>query len=439
MNIAIVGCGFVFDIYMRTLRGHPELTVVGVFDLNAARMDAVRRLYGFDTYDSLGALLADARVALVVNLTGIAAHFEVSRKALEAGKHVYSEKPLTPDLAQSRALFALAEAKGVRLGAAPSNLYGDSLRTLLRAVEDGAIGKPLLVYAELDDNPIHLAGFEAVRSPSGAPWPLEDEIRAGCTFEHIGYHLVWICALLGPAVSVTAFSDELLEGKSRALPAKVGTPDFSVACLGFAGGAVARITVSVVAPRNHAMQVVGEEGALRSDGYRQYRAPVYLERFSRVGLSARKFRTLRAHPGVARLFGVGGRRLPLVRNRKSGALGGGHAARLSLRRKAMEALRRHEVYAQDKVVGIAEMAAEIAEGRAPFLTPDFLLHVNELTLLVQEAGPRGMTATPVTRFAPLGPIPGSEAPVASYRDSYRPTLLERLLGRRRARAGRTPH
>ncbi|GGW47406.1 hypothetical protein GCM10011452_38580 [Gemmobacter lanyuensis] len=410
MNIAFVGCGFVFDIYMRTFRAHPELKVAGVFDINADRMARIRHYYGFATYGSYEDLLADPSVDAVINLTNIGSHFEVSRRALEAGKHVYSEKPLTRDLDQSRVLADLAVARGVRLYAAPSNVYSDSVRTIFDAVEQGHIGKPRLVYAELDDNPIHLMEFEKVRSPTGAPWPLTEEIHEGCTFEHVGYHLVWICALLGPAISVAAMSNELLENKSAETPGLSGTPDYSVALLTFANGAAARISTTVVAPRDHRMRVIGDAGEVSADSYRHYQSPVYLERFTRRSLNARKFRTLRANPFLGRLFGISGRRLKLVKNWKSSAVEKDQQLKSSLKQRMIEWLRRREVYAQDKLVGVAEMARELREGRPQYLSLDFLLHVNELTLLIHGAGPQGIATTPKTSFTPIGPIPGNIRP-----------------------------
>lgn len=410
MNIAFVGCGFVFDIYMRTVRAHPDLKICGVFDIRPERMAAVAAYYGFPTYDSLDALLADAEVEIVINLTNIGEHFDVSERALEAGKHVYSEKPLTKNLAQSKLLFEKAQAHGVRLYAAPSNVYSDSVRTIFDAVERGEVGRPKLVYAELDDNPIHLMGFESVRSPTGAPWPLDEEIHEGCTFEHVGYHLVWICALFGPAVSVVAASNELLHDKSASTPGLSGTPDYSVALLTFANGQAARISTTVVAPRDHRMRVIGDQGEITADSYRQYQSPVYLERFSKRSLRARKFQTLRAHPMLGRMFGIGGRRLPLVKNWKSAAVERDQQMRSSLKQRMVEWLRRREVYAQDKLVGVAEMARELSQGQDQYLSPDFLLHLNELTLLIQGAGPGGIAMEPTTSFAPLGPIPGSFRP-----------------------------
>lgn len=429
MKIAFIGCGFVFDIYMRTAKSHPELEIVGVFDIKPERMARVSSYYGFRIYQSFDELLNDPEVSGIVNLTNIGAHYEVSKRAIKAGKHVYSEKPLTADTAQSQELFALAAAHGVRLYGAPCNIYSDSVRTLFDVVEQGGIGKPLLVYAELDDNPIHLMEFEKVKSPTGAPWPLVEEIHEGCTYEHVGYHLVWICGLLGPAVSVTAFSSELIENKMAGLPARVGTPDYSVACLHFANGATARITCSVVAPRDHRMRVIGTEGEVSSDSYRHYQSPVHLERYSKGSLSARKFQTLRRNPLLGRLFGVGGRRLPLVRHWKSAAVESDQQIRSSLRQRMTEWLRRREVYAQDKFLGIAEMAREIQSGLPAYLSPDFILHINELTLMIHAAGPGGIAQSPKTSFAPIGPIPGGQSIGRSYSKDGRLRLLEKILSR----------
>lgn len=407
MNIAFVGCGYVFDIYMRTLRAHPELVVRGVYDINSSRLRSVAEYYGLKAYPSFEAVLEDPSVDIVVNLTNISSHYSVSRRALEAGKHVYTEKPVAISVEQTRKLFDIEAQTGARLYAAPCNLYSDTVRTIFDAVERGFVGRPLLVYAELDDNPIHLMEFEKVRSPSGAPWPLTEEILAGCTFEHVGYHLSWICALLGPAKSVVSYSNELIEGKSAEFPGFSGTPDFSVVCLSFDGGASARITCSVVAPRDHRMRVIGDQGELSSDSYRRYQADVHYERYSKHSLTARKFRSLRERPGLGRMFGIGGRRLPLVRHWKSFAVEGNYSPRAGPVQRVADWVRRREAYAQDKMIGIAEMAREIRSGAARYLTPEFILHVNELTLLTSAGGPAGTVTTPTTTFSPLGPIPGS--------------------------------
>ena len=199
MKIAFVGCGYVFDIYMRTKWAYPELEITGVYDIDSARAATVSKHYDFHAYPSYDALLADPAVDIVVNLTSIRSHYETVKRALEAGKHVYSEKPITTDIDQTRELFDLARARGVILTGAPCNVFSDAVSTMWKAVRDGAIGRPILIYAEMDDNPAHLMQLETVQSPTGAPFPYVEELQEGCTIEHVGYHLVWLCAMFGPA------------------------------------------------------------------------------------------------------------------------------------------------------------------------------------------------------------------------------------------------
>jgi predicted dehydrogenase len=426
MRIAFVGCGYVFDIYMRTRWAHPELEICGVFDIDTARSATVSRHYGLHVYPSFDALLDDPKVEVVINLTSIRSHFDVTSRALNAGKHVYTEKPTTLDMGQTQELFDLAAAEGVVLTGAPCNLYTDTIATMWKAIRDGAIGKPVLVYAELDDNPAHLMQLEKVQSPTGAPFPYAEEFQEGCTVEHVAYHLVWLCAMFGPAVSVAAFSSTLVAHKTDTPLDPPDTPDLSVACLQFANGLSARITCSWVAPRDHRFRIIGEEGELTADNVFHDQSPLRLERFSRVNLAARKAYTVRNQPLIGRLFGVGGRRLKLLRRWKSHAVEAEKGVGSSLKHKFVSWLRRREIYAQDKFLGIAEMTRAIESGRPQPMPADFLIHLNELTLLIQDAGTRGVTKIPESTFAPFAPLPDLDQQTHDYLTSYRTAPLERL-------------
>ncbi len=427
MKIAFVGCGYVFDIYMRTKWAYPELEVCGVYDIDATRLRTVSQHYGFAVYSSYDALLADPAVDVVVNLTSIGSHYVTIRHALEAGKHVYSEKPLTTDLDQTRALFGLAQTRGLVLTGAPCNLYCDAVSTMWKAVLDRAIGKPVLVYAELDDNPAHLMNLEMVQSPTGAHFPYVEELQEGCTVEHVGYHLVWMCAMFGPVASVTAFSRCLIEHKTATPLSPADTPDLSVACLDFANGVVARVTCSWVAPRDHGMRIIGDSGELSADNAFHDQTPVRLERFSKVSLSARKAYTVRTQPLIGRPFGIRGRRLTLMRRWKSHAVEAERGVGRSFKHRFVSWLRRREIYAQDKMLGIAEMTRAIGEDRPQPMPPDFLIHMNELTLLIQRAGPEGIAAKPTTSFEPIAPLPDVAENSHDYRAAYQPRLLERVF------------
>lgn len=143
MKTAIIGCGYVFDHYMATLARHPILEITGVADRDPARTEAVARVYGMKVYPSAEAIFADPEVELVLNLTSIDSHAEIIRAALEAGKHVYTEKPVTEDPEEVQALFALAEEKGLTLSAAPCNILSDMVATMRRAVADGIVGSSM--------------------------------------------------------------------------------------------------------------------------------------------------------------------------------------------------------------------------------------------------------------------------------------------------------
>jgi predicted dehydrogenase len=395
MRIGVIGCGYVFDLYMSTWNRHPHLELAGVADVDLGRAKKVSDAYGLKMYASNDDLVEDPSIDVVANFTGIDSHYEVSKAALLAGKHVYSEKPLCPDLAQARELVRLAAERDLRLGCAPSNALSSSTQTLWRAVLDGAVGDVRLVYAELDDNPIYLMSPEGWRSKTGAPWPYRHEYEQGCTYEHVGYHLAPLCSIFGPVASVTAFSKCTIPDKTHLPLDPRDTPDFSVACLDFESGVVGRVTCSIAAPYDHRVRVIGSKGVLTVDTYRHYESPVYYEPFTKLGLNARKSVSVRRNTLLQGTFGVGGSPLRLVGSRQSGG-----------RRQAgslLQRLKRRELGEQDKVVGIAELADAIQAGRPAFPAPDLTLHLTELTVAIQNAGVDGSPYVLQTDFEPVRP------------------------------------
>ena len=169
-----------------------------------------------------------------------------------------------------------------------------------------------LVYAELDDNPIYLMRPEGWTNETGAPWPYLNEYEVGCTLEHAGYYLTWLAALFRPRGIGNRLLACVIPDKTPIPLDPQDTPDFSVACIVFRSGVVARLTCSIVAPYDHRLRIVGNKGELRTDECWNYRAPVYLERFSQLSLNARKARSVRASLLLQRIFGVGGRKQKLA-------------------------------------------------------------------------------------------------------------------------------
>lgn len=370
MNLAIVGCGFVADYYLATLALHPELNVLGVADRMEARAELLSRQYGVPKYQSLSDALADRRVELVLNLTNPGSHYEVSKAALAAGKHVYSEKPLAMAMDQAAELVELAESAGKLIVSAPCSLLGETAQTLWKALRQNAVGKVRVVYAELDDGLVPRMAYHKWVSASGVPWPYKDEFQTGCTMEHAGYYLSWLAAWFGPARSVTAFAsvqfpEKLSEQDSDAA-------DFSVACIQFASGIVARLTCSILAPHDHSIRIVGDEGVLTTRECWNYHSPVSSRRL----LTIRRKTLLSPIPRRHRL---------LASPFKTPRTGGPNA--------------------MDFARGPAELAAALRENRPCRLSPRFSLHVNELALAIHLAREQGAAYQMTTTFNPVEPMP----------------------------------
>ncbi|HEV7284278.1 MAG TPA: Gfo/Idh/MocA family oxidoreductase, partial [Kaistia sp.] len=304
-GIAIIGCGYVADSYRQCLALHDgTLRLTGAYDRDAGRLAAYRSTWGDPAYASLEAVLADPACSIVLNLTDPESHAAVTEAAIAAGKHVYSEKPLAMTASEAAALRDHARDAGVRLAAAPCNLLGESLQTAWAAIRTGMIGKVLLAYAELDDGMIHRTQYGDWLSRSGKPWPGRGEFETGCTYEHAGYALTIFGAMFGPATRVTAFSALLVPDKQTTPPLAHPAPDFSVGCIEYESGVVARLTNSIVAPYDHRMRIIGETGTLEIKEPWDYASPVILRRPGE-GRIARLIER--------RLGGGLGKRLPMAR------------------------------------------------------------------------------------------------------------------------------
>lgn len=357
MQLAIVGCGFVADLYMRTLKLHPQLSVTGVYDREPERAERFARYHGLRVYRSLDELLADPATVLVANLTNPDSHFAVSDACLRAGKHVYSEKPLAMSFDEANKLVELARQKNLLLSSAPCSLLSESAQTFARALREGHVGRVRAVYAEMDDGLVHRMPYRKWKSDSGSPWPFVDEFRVGCTLEHAGYSLTWLTGFFGPARAVTAFASVQIPDKAPELPPDETGPDLSVACIEFASGVVARLTCSLIAHHDHQLRVFGDAGVLWTNDTWHYRSPVYL----------RKFVTIR-------------RRMILSPLRKRMKMAGTHLPEPDYRGASH----------MDFCRGIADMADALAQGGQARLSADFSLHVTELALAISEAKAGGV-------------------------------------------------
>ncbi len=348
-SVAIIGCGFVADLYVRSLRAC-GIELIGAFDQNPDRAQAFCNHWDVPRFASLSDLFHTLpRDGVVLNLTNPASHHQVNRACLEAGHHVYSEKPLALSMSQALELHELATDRGLLLASAPCSVLGEAAQTLAKAVRENVAGTPRLIYAELDDGFIPQAPVRDWHSESGAPWPYEDEFRVGCTLEHAGYYLTWLIAMFGTVRSVTAASAHVIPDKLGVTDA---APDFSVATLFFEDGPVARLTCSIAAPHDHRIRIIGDDGVLSLKKAWDNGAPVRFHRRLRIR------RRLVDSPLAQRI------RLPGPTHPKVGRRG---AASMNF------------------ALGVSEMLEAIRDQRPCRLSADFALHLNEVTLAIHNA------------------------------------------------------
>lgn len=377
MNFAIVGCGFVADLYMNALAYHPELRLTGVWDRDPKRLAAFTTHHQVVAYGSYEALLADPSVKLVANLTNPREHFGVSEAALHAGKHVYSEKPLATELQQATQLVELAEAKGLLITSAPCSVLSETAQTIWKLLDDGQIGTPRLVYAELDDGNVAAMNHGSWISPSGAPWPARDEFEVGCTLEHAGYHLTWLTAFFGPVRRMTSFARVVQPDKG--LPDLQPAADYATACLEFHNSVTARLTCSIYASHDHRLRIFGDEGTIGIDRIWDYGAPVHLSKRHKWTHRVEKY------PLFGTLTGLGPRKVPLVRKAAVSGIG-------LWGKNAMDFCR-----------GIADLAHAITHATQPTMTARWALHITEVVLAMQSPNVYGDVRDIQHQFKPLKP------------------------------------
>ncbi|WP_099204630.1 Gfo/Idh/MocA family protein [Scatolibacter rhodanostii] len=145
VRIGIVGVGDISGIYLKNLTElFKEVEVYAVCDLIKEKAVKAQETYpSIKIYDNMQQIFDDEKVDIVLNLTRPYEHYEVSKAALLAGKHVYSEKPLAAKLEEGRELVALAKEKNLLLGGAPDTFMGAGIQTCRKLIDDGFIGKPI--------------------------------------------------------------------------------------------------------------------------------------------------------------------------------------------------------------------------------------------------------------------------------------------------------
>jgi predicted dehydrogenase len=262
LRVAVVGCGNISGAYGETMSAYPSVRIAGATDVDRALSEAFVDRFGGVPYPSLDDVLGDSAVDAIVNLTYPAVHAEVTTAALEAGKHVHSEKPLAGDYASARTLVDLAADRGLRLSCSPITFMGEAQETMWRLVEEGAVGPVRVAYAEVN--------WSRIESWHPRPEPF---YRIG-PFADVGvYPLTILTAIFGPARRVTAFGKVVFPDRTTTS----GEPFSPGAVVELESGMVVRLTANFYVGRHSkqsGIELHGDSGSLFLSSWQEFDATV---------------------------------------------------------------------------------------------------------------------------------------------------------------------
>ena len=352
MGVGIIGCGNISAAYLTLAPLFRGIEVRAVADVVAVAAEARGREFGV-TAQPVTALLANPAVDIVVNLTVPAVHYAVSKQILGAGKHVYSEKPLTLSLRDAKSLQRLARKNKLAVASAPDTFLGGAHQQARKAIDDGMIGKPA-------------SGTAHIMGPGMEQWHPNPDFffkpGGGPILDMGPYYVANLINLLGPVKRVAALSG--MARKSRLITSqprsgqsvKVTTPTTYHALLEFVSGAQITLSASwdVFAHRHPHMEIYGTEGAMFLPDPNFFGGEVMV---------AGRDGSPKALPGWDHPFGIGNHQ-------------------------------NHDgMVANYRGAGLADLAAAIAARREARCGIDRMLHVVEVLTAIMASGASGKFVT----------------------------------------------
>jgi predicted dehydrogenase len=273
-GIGIVGTGNIAGGYARDIKPHPELRLVAATDIDPVRLAAFAAEHSCRAHASLDDLLVDPEIDIVVNLTTHHAHYAVTRRALESGRHVYSEKPMALHATEARELIALAGARGLRLGCSPATFLGEAQQTAAAWIRGGRLGTVRAIYADVSWGRIE------TWHPSPASF-----FDVGVMVDVSVYPLTLATSIIGPARSVRAWAWDVMRDRVAldGTPFRIGSPDLIIAAVELEGGAVMRLTASFYVGKpvkgRGALEFHGDAASLALGSFQDFNASVEVGRY----------------------------------------------------------------------------------------------------------------------------------------------------------------
>ena len=279
MKIGVVGCGAISGIYFKNITGlFKELEIAGICDLIPERAQKAAAEYGISKiYADMHELFSDPEVDIVLNITRPYEHLEVTKAALMAGKHVYSEKPLGASLEEGVELMRIAKERGLLIGGAPDTFLGAGIQTCRKLIDDGMIGIPLGASAYMVGR-----GHES--------WHPDPEFYykfgGGPMMDMGPYYITALVSLLGGVSAVTGMSKTSFPQRRITSQPHFGeiidveVPTYVTGMMQFDCGAIGTIftTFDVYTAQTPYIEIYGSKGTLEVPNPNIFGGPVRLYR-----------------------------------------------------------------------------------------------------------------------------------------------------------------
>jgi predicted dehydrogenase len=358
--VGIVGAGAISASYLKHLSEYPDIRVAIVGDIDAERARARADEFEVPSSGSTQDVLDHPDVEIVVNLTIPAVHAEISSLALDAGKNVWSEKPIGVSRAEASALVAKASASGLRLGVAPDTLLGPGMQTVRRLIAQGVIGEPLGAVTMM----------QTAGPQRGHPNPeFLFQPGAGPLFDFGPYYFSALATLFGSFSRVAAFGARAYETRVIGSGPRAGTvfpvevPTNVAVSAEFVSGQLSQSTLSFDAQihRMGFFEVYGTEGTLSITDPNAFTGRIALTRAPAPG--------------------------PIVPDQE-------------IEWEAIAA----EGPVTGRGLGVLDMARSIRAGRPHIASAELGAHVLDTLVAVEESIASGAAVTVGSRIAPVGTL-----------------------------------
>ena len=268
IRVAIIGCGSVSNRYIPHLQSSPSIEIVSLCDIRHERAVAQNEQYKIKaaTYADIDSLLKGVPFDMMVTLTDMQKHGELNKKALLAGKHVWSEKPMANTYAEGKALLELANRKKLKFWGAPAVVNSPQFAFMSRCIREGKLGR--------------VASAHGQYGHTGPGWSSFFYEKNGGSMPDLGvYNMATLTGLLGPAKSVMAMlsivnPERIIDEKGKI---KVEEEDNAHVLMDHGNGIISHVMCGfnyfdphgheAKGQQLHSIQIYGDKGNMRMIGY----------------------------------------------------------------------------------------------------------------------------------------------------------------------------